>query len=59
MEQRSKATDETIDIGDDAQAKRWAEHFDVDVQELKNAVKAVGPKVADVREHLKLHFHRE
>jgi len=59
MEQRSKGSDEIIDIDDEAAVARWAQHFDVDAQELKNAVKAVGPKVADVRKHLKLHFHRE
>ena len=59
MEQRSKGSDDTIDIDDEGAVSRWAQHFDVDEQELKNAVKAVGPNVKDVRQHLKLHFHRE
>ena len=59
MEQRSKAADGSIDIESDDEVSRWAKHFDVDAQELKNAVKAVGPRVDDVRKHLKLHFHRQ
>ena len=61
MEPRSKASndEDRIDIDNPEHIERWTREFAVDEQQLLNAVKAVGPRVEDVREHLELHLHRE
>ena len=41
-----------IDLSDPASILRWCEHFGVTEQQLDEAIKAVGPEPAAVREHL-------
>ena len=41
--------DAWIDINDEGQCRRWSERFGVSVQELRAAVREVGPRPADVR----------
>ena len=42
-----------IDIEDDAAARHWAGKLDATVEQLREAVQAVGDKAADVEMHLK------
>ena len=42
-----------IDISDPAACAQWAKKFDTTEQQLRDAVKAVGDKAADVEMHLK------
>ena len=42
-----------IDLNDEQAAARWAEQLDATPQQLREAVQAVGDKVADVEMHLK------
>lgn len=41
-----------IDLSDPASIRRWCQHFGVTEQQLDEAIKAVGPEPAAVREHL-------
>jgi 2-hydroxychromene-2-carboxylate isomerase len=41
-----------IDLSDPASIQRWCEHFGITEQQLDEAIKAVGPEPAAVREHL-------
>jgi hypothetical protein len=41
-----------IDLSDPDAVKHWCEHFGVTEEQLREAELAVGPKVADVKEHL-------
>lgn len=38
---------------DDAQMQRWADEFDATVEQIREAVAAVGPRQADIELHLK------
>lgn len=42
-----------IDLDDEQAAAQWAEKLDTTVEQLNDAVKAVGDKAADVEMHLK------
>ena len=42
-----------IDLQDDQALARWAEKLDATPEQLREAVQAVGDKVADVEMHLK------
>ena len=42
-----------VDVHDHAASAHWAKKLDVSDQQLKDAVKAVGDKAADVEMHLK------
>jgi hypothetical protein len=39
-------------LSDPASIRRWCQHFGVTEQQLDEAIKAVGPEPAAVREHL-------
>lgn len=41
-----------IDLSDPASIRKWCEHFGITEQQLDEAIKAVGPEPAAVREHL-------
>ena len=45
--------DPAVDLADDASVQRWTEHFGVTISQLEEAVKAVGPRVADLDRHLR------
>jgi hypothetical protein len=51
--------DARIDINRDADINYWMEALGIDEQQLRNAVKAVGARVGDVRRHIEHHLHRE
>ena len=42
-----------INVGQEHELRDWAEKFDVSVQQIKEAVQAVGDRASDVEEHLK------
>ncbi|MDB5899727.1 MAG: hypothetical protein JWP41_3329 [Ramlibacter sp.] len=42
-----------IDLADQEAAARWAQRLDATPEQLREAVQAVGDKVADVEMHLK------
>lgn len=42
-----------IDVQDEQALARWAQRLDATPQQLREAVRAVGDKVADVEMHLK------
>ena len=42
-----------IDLDDEQAAQRWARKLDASVDQLREAVQAVGDKAADVEMHLK------
>jgi small-conductance mechanosensitive channel len=42
-----------IDVSSDQDLKEWAGKLDVTESQLKEAVQAVGPRAADVEDHLK------
>ena len=44
---------ERIDLGDEAVVAKWSRKLDVSVEQLKEAVAAVGDGAADVEMHLK------
>jgi hypothetical protein len=39
-------------LSDPASIRKWCEHFGITEQQLDEAIKAVGPEPAAVREHL-------
>lgn len=41
-----------IDLSDPASIRWWCQHFGIIEQQLDEAIKAVGPEPAAVREHL-------
>jgi hypothetical protein len=41
-----------ININEDYELRHWCAHFGVTEQTLRDAVKKVGPMVADVKRHL-------
>ena len=42
-----------IDVDDEQALARWAQKLDATPEQLREAVRAVGPKAADVEMHLK------
>ena len=42
----------TIDTADGESLRRWADHFGVTVEQIEEAVRAVGPRAEDVQRHL-------
>lgn len=42
-----------IDLADDAAVQAWAKRLDATPEELRDAVRAVGDRAADVEMHLK------
>lgn len=48
MTEHQPSPDERIDLSDDAQARRWMDHFGVTLTQLEEAVQAAGDRVADV-----------
>lgn len=53
MQTQAGVEPDRIDLGDDQAAARWAERLDATVDQLREAVQAVGDKAADVEMHLK------
>lgn len=47
------STTDRIDVDDPATAEQWARKLDATPEELKEAVRAVGPNPSDVEAHLK------
>jgi hypothetical protein len=45
--------DERIDLGDDERIAHWTAKLDTTAEQLRDAVAAVGDRVADVEMHLK------
>lgn len=41
-----------INVNEPYELRRWCAHFGVTEQQLRDAVKKVGPMVADVKRHL-------
>ena len=50
---RSRQDRTRIDISEDYELRDWSEKFGVSKERLKEAVKAVGDKAADVQNYLK------
>ena len=48
-----KQDDSRINVNQDYELRDWSKKLGVTPEQLKEAVKAVGPMVADVRKHLK------
>lgn len=53
MQTQAGVEPDRIDLGDDQAAARWARKLDATVDQLREAVQAVGDKAADVEMHLK------
>ena len=53
MQAQAGVEPDRIDLGDDQAAARWARKLDATVDQLREAVQAVGDKAADVEMHLK------
>jgi hypothetical protein len=47
-----------IDASREEEVAYWSRALGVDEQKLRNAVKTVGPKIADVRRHIEEHQAR-
>ena len=52
MSEQRKDSPERIDIDKPAEVRRWAERFGVTEEEIRQAVKVVGPQIAAVRARL-------
>jgi hypothetical protein len=53
MTNRPGSEPDRIDLQDDQALARWAKKLDATPEQLREAVQAVGDKVADVEMHLK------
>ena len=51
-EKPSERPDTRINVEDPSELKYWASEFGVSVEELREAAKAAGPMLKDVRERL-------
>lgn len=48
MNEHTHSPDERIDLSDDANARRWMDHFGVTLSQLEEAIQAAGTRVADI-----------
>ena len=53
MTSQPGAQPDRIDVDDEQAVARWAKKLDATPEQLREAVRAVGPRAADVEMHLK------
>lgn len=50
---RHTTSDDVIDLGDEYQVRQWIEIFEISLDELTQAVRAYGQRIADVRRYVR------
>lgn len=50
---RSPTSDDILDLADEYQVRQWIEIFEISLDELTQAVRAYGQRIADVRRYVR------